>query len=93
MQINTAIFIIGTLLLTSIYAKQEEGVLRVPIRRLSRPDPIISSIQKKTGHYKRDPFMASLYNDAGSQYLVEVSIGTPAQNFSVTLDTGRYDTL
>jgi hypothetical protein len=91
MHIHTAIFIIGTLLLSSVCAeKEEKGILRVPIRRINRPDPIISSIQKRSGLMKRDPFMASLYNDAGSQYLVDVSIGTPAQNFSVTLDTGRY---
>lgn len=92
MQINTAIFILGTFLLSSSNIRAEdEGILRVPIRRLSRPDPIISAFQKKSGLSKRDPFMASLYNDAGSQYLVDVSIGTPAQEFSVTLDTGRYD--
>lgn len=39
---------------------------------------------------KRDPFQSSLYNDEGSQYLIQVGIGTPAQNFTVTLDTGRY---
>lgn len=38
---------------------------------------------------KRDPFSATLYNDQGSQYLVEVGVGTPAQQFTVTFDTGR----
>ncbi|KAI8969274.1 aspartic peptidase domain-containing protein [Mycotypha africana] len=57
----------------------------MPIRRLRRPDTIISSIQK------RDPFQAPLYNDQGSQYLVDISVGTPPQNFSVTLDTGSAD--
>lgn len=32
---------------------------------------------------------ASLYNDAGSEYLVTVGVGTPAQKFLVALDTGR----
>lgn len=32
---------------------------------------------------------ANLYNDAGSEYLVTVGIGTPAQEFLVALDTGR----
>ncbi|CEP07800.1 hypothetical protein [Parasitella parasitica] len=66
-------------------------IIRMPIRRQARPDPVISSMQQKTGLNKRDPFTASLYNDAGSQYLIDVSIGTPAQNFSVTLDTGSAD--
>ncbi|GAN01469.1 gastricsin-like [Mucor ambiguus] len=69
----------------------EKKILRVPISRKARPDPVISSIQQKTGLSKRDPSTASLYNDAGSQYLIDVSIGTPPQNFSVTLDTGSAD--
>ncbi|KAI9245757.1 aspartic peptidase domain-containing protein [Sporodiniella umbellata] len=40
---------------------------------------------------KRDGNTAPLYNDASSQYLVEVNIGTPAQKFTVTLDTGSSD--
>ncbi|KAI7875476.1 acid protease [Lichtheimia hyalospora FSU 10163] len=40
---------------------------------------------------KRDPFSTGLYNDQGSQYLVAVGIGTPPQNFTVTLDTGSAD--
>lgn len=70
-------------------SNNEKKTLRVPIRRKIRPDPVISSIQQKIGLTKRDSFNASLYNDEGSQYLIDVSIGTPAQSFSVTLDTGR----
>ncbi|CAO3597542.1 unnamed protein product [Absidia cylindrospora] len=36
-------------------------------------------------------YQAPLYNDQGSQYLVSISVGTPPQNFSVTLDTGSAD--
>lgn len=32
---------------------------------------------------------AMLYNNDGSEYLVNIGIGTPIQNFSVSLDTGR----
>jgi hypothetical protein len=32
---------------------------------------------------------AKLYNNDGSEYLVNIGIGTPIQNFSVSLDTGR----
>lgn len=65
----------------------EKRILRVPIERRSQPDPIISSQLKKYG--KRDSYMSTLFNDLGSQYLINVSIGTPGQNFTVTLDTGR----
>ncbi|ORY98755.1 aspartic peptidase domain-containing protein [Syncephalastrum racemosum] len=34
---------------------------------------------------------AKLYNDQGSQYLVQVGVGSPAQDFTVTLDTGSAD--
>lgn len=33
---------------------------------------------------------ASLYNALGREYFIEVGIGTPAQSFNLTLDTGRY---
>ncbi|KAK4520279.1 uncharacterized protein ATC70_008412 [Mucor velutinosus] len=75
----------------AVPSNSEKKILRVPISRKIRPDPVISSIQQKSGLSKRDPFTASLYNDAGSQYLIDVSIGTPPQNFSVTLDTGSAD--
>lgn len=56
-------------------------LLRVPFKKVVKPN----------GHRltKRDPFQTTLYNDNGSQYLINVDIGTPAQNFSVALDTGR----
>lgn len=90
MKISAAILFIALLATSTTTAQAEKGIIRVPITRQSRPDPIISSIQKRNkALVKRDPFMASLYNDAGSQYLIDISIGTPSQNFSVTLDTGR----
>ncbi|CEI99828.1 hypothetical protein RMCBS344292_13908 [Rhizopus microsporus] len=67
----------------------EKRILRVPIQRRSQPDPIISSQLKKYG--KRDSYISTLFNDLGSQYLINVSIGTPGQNFTVTLDTGSAD--
>ncbi|KAI8639018.1 aspartic peptidase domain-containing protein [Parasitella parasitica] len=79
-------WILGQTVLRSAYV-----IIRLPIRRQARPDPVISSMQQQTGLSKRDPSAAALYNEAGSQYLVDVSIGTPAQNFSVTLDTGSAD--
>lgn len=88
-------FIPSLLIISSLFISwiDAEKTIRAPILRLNKPDPIISAIQKRNGLDKRDPFTAALYNDAGSQYLIDVSIGTPAQNFSVTLDTGRYDNL
>ncbi|EPB81610.1 hypothetical protein HMPREF1544_11655 [Mucor circinelloides 1006PhL] len=93
---SAILLLLGTSLLTvnanaAAVSNSEKKILRVPISRKVRPDPVISSIQQKTGLSKRDPFTASLYNDAGSQYLIDVSIGTPPQNFSVTLDTGSAD--
>ncbi|KAG0746850.1 hypothetical protein G6F62_001617 [Rhizopus arrhizus] len=67
----------------------EKRILRVPLERRSRPDPIISAQMEKFG--KRDNYMTSLYNDLGSQYLINIGIGTPVQNFTVTLDTGSAD--
>lgn len=86
MKITTAIIVI-----TSFVFATNAQILRLPITRKSRPDPIISSIQNKNAALvKRDPFLASLFNDQGTQYIVNIDIGTPPQSFSVTLDTGRY---
>ena len=77
MQIKTAIFISSALLFIQTNVVEEKRLLRVPIRKHTQ-----SHLVKRTS-------IASLYNDAGSQYLVDIKIGTPAQSFIVTLDTGR----
>lgn len=85
MYISRAVVFISVLILTV-----NAQTIRLPIIRQRRADPMISAIQKRNAALtKRDPFLTSLYNDQGSQYLVEVSVGTPAQTFAVTLDTGR----
>lgn len=40
-------------------------------------------------NYRSYEHYAKLYNDEGSQYLVNISIGNPKQDFTVALDTGR----
>lgn len=84
-------FIPSLLVISGLFISwiEADKTIRAPILRLNKPDPLISAIQKINGLDKRDPFAAALYNDAGSQYLIDVAIGTPPQNFSVTLDTGR----
>lgn len=86
MKISSSIFIVSSLFVSWTEAAK---VIKAPILRINQPDPIISAAQERNGIDKRGSFSSSLYNDAGSQYIIEVSIGTPAQNFSVTLDTGR----
>ncbi|CAO3686850.1 unnamed protein product [Rhizopus stolonifer] len=85
MQITYAILVFS--LFTAVTSiSNEKRILRVPVERRSRPDPIISSRLNK-----RDSYLTTLYNDLGSQYLINIGIGTPAQNFTVTLDTGSAD--
>lgn len=104
MQITTAIFaLLATARLasaneeTTAAATFENGI-RTPIvrnPRLGNPLEVAKKryqlIQKRNAHQfdKRDPYQAALYNDQGSQYLINVGIGTPNQTFAVTLDTGR----
>ena len=59
-----------------IVSAESENILRVPLTRRT----------KTNGLQKRD---ANIYNDGGSIYLINVAIGTPAQNFELVLDTGR----
>lgn len=46
-------------------------------------------IDDKRLHHRSYEHYAKLYNDEGSQYLVNISIGNPKQDFTVALDTGR----
>ncbi|KAG1467773.1 hypothetical protein G6F56_004225 [Rhizopus delemar] len=69
-----------------------EGIIRAPITRNHDLRNTLAFAKKRNQHFsKRDTFDAALYNDQGSQYLVEVSVGSPAQKFIVTLDTGSAD--
>lgn len=43
-----------------------------------------------TSHIIKRQETAPLYNDRQTQYTVKIDIGTPAQQFDVILDTGRY---
>lgn len=85
MYISTSLALLCSVAAVALAAPVEESndkpLLRVPFKKVG----------KANGHRltKRDPFQSSLYNDNGSQYLINVDIGTPAQNFSVALDTGR----
>ncbi|CAO3586456.1 unnamed protein product [Absidia cylindrospora] len=70
------------------------SLLRAPIlRKSSRVEFLTSAIEKRKRKSldKRDPFQTAIYNDDGAQYLIQVGIGSPAQNFTVTLDTGSAD--
>ncbi|KAI9486131.1 MAG: aspartic peptidase domain-containing protein [Benjaminiella poitrasii] len=100
MQITAAIFAI--VCATTVVSAQE-GLLRAPIIRNPRQgNPLEAAKQKyelltkrgllsKRDEVSQGVYNASLYNDQGSQYLIEVGIGTPPQYFAVTLDTGSAD--
>lgn len=72
-------------------SEEKENLLRLPLIRTMRSDDILNTARWKHVHRfgKRQEYSTKLYNDQGSQYLVQVGIGTPPQNFTVTLDTGR----
>ena len=81
---------------TTLAASTQEKIVRTPIIRnphlgnpLEEARKKYNLITKRQQLDKRAEHNAPLYNDQGSQYLVQVGIGTPAQNFTVTLDTGR----
>ncbi|KAI8089826.1 aspartic peptidase domain-containing protein [Halteromyces radiatus] len=72
----------------------DNSLIRAPIlRRSSRAEHLSLTLanRRKRSLEKRDPFQAPLYNDDGSQYLIQIGVGSPAQNFTVTLDTGSAD--
>jgi hypothetical protein len=53
--------------------------------------PVTKRKRTTTNFEKRaaDSHSAALFNDDGSEYLINIGIGTPIQNFTVSLDTGR----
>ncbi|KAI9287202.1 aspartic peptidase domain-containing protein [Umbelopsis sp. AD052] len=88
MLISSSLLLVVSAAAAVVAAPTEEvnkRMLRVPFEKVAK--------QNSGGHrlIKRDPFQTSLYNDDGSQYLINVNIGTPAQTFSVALDTGSAD--
>ncbi|CAO3638770.1 unnamed protein product [Mucor fragilis] len=81
----------------ALASDSEKGILRSTIIKNPRQSNPLEVARKryqilnKRKLDKRDPFNAALYNDQGSQYLIDVGIGTPPQHFAVTLDTGSAD--
>ncbi|OBZ82784.1 Gastricsin [Choanephora cucurbitarum] len=48
---------------------------------------------KKLNHYlkRKNIYQTQLFNNDGSEYLINIGVGTPVQNFIVSLDTGSSD--
>lgn len=57
--------------------------------------PLVRNENGQLAHLKRGMLekradKTALYNAVGREYMVEIGVGTPAQKFNLTLDTGRY---
>ncbi|KAI7904813.1 aspartic peptidase domain-containing protein [Cokeromyces recurvatus] len=98
MQITAAIFAIIATATLAVATTKEDGIIRASIIRNPLHGNLLQVAKKKhelltkRGLHKRaDVFRSPLYNEQGSQYLIQVGIGTPPQNFTVTLDTGSAD--
>ncbi|KAI9028887.1 aspartic peptidase domain-containing protein [Phycomyces nitens] len=73
-------------------AHADSPVIRFPlIRSPIRLNPLEAARQRHANILKRNAPTGRLYNDQSSQYLIEVGVGTPAQKFTVTFDTGSAD--
>lgn len=73
------IFICLLLLCSNVYA-----LVTLPFQKVKLTTN--TNITKRASYYGA----TSIYNDNQIQYLVNVQIGTPPQNFIVIVDTGRY---
>ncbi|KAF7721969.1 hypothetical protein EC973_003882 [Apophysomyces ossiformis] len=91
MRITLSLLALGTALTYASPATDTSGLIRTPIYRKSRTVGEFLTARRKESITKRAQAQTSLYNDAGSQYLIQVGIGTPPQQFAVTLDTGSAD--
>ncbi|KAI9268596.1 aspartic peptidase domain-containing protein [Helicostylum pulchrum] len=70
------------LLTILLFAYVNASSIILPITKRHKP---INGLQKRAQHY------TPLFNDEGSEYLVNIGIGTPIQNFTLSLDTGSAD--
>ncbi|KAI8339325.1 aspartic peptidase domain-containing protein [Blakeslea trispora] len=54
---------------------------------------ISKEFNKRSNHYvkRKNIYQTQLFNNDGSEYLINVGVGTPIQNFIVSLDTGSSD--
>lgn len=66
--------------LTTKFIAAADNLIRLPIIKHATPHSIA----------KRDNIPAiPLFNANAREYLIEIGLGSPAQMFNVTLDTGR----
>jgi hypothetical protein len=85
MKIQIAIIVVAT----AVGIINADGIIRAPIFRKDNDLLELARKRYNTLNRRANAYSAPLYNDQGSQYLIEVEIGTPPQKFPVTLDTGR----
>ncbi|KAI9320502.1 aspartic peptidase domain-containing protein [Dichotomocladium elegans] len=68
-------------------SSSQEGIIRLPLIRNENGQ----WASLKRGGLSKRAEKASLYNAFGREYMLEVGIGTPAQRFNLTLDTGSAE--
>jgi hypothetical protein len=68
----------------------QSRTIRLPITKLYHTSHKQNTLFHRSANHIHK---ASLYNDDGSEYLVQIGVGTPPQNFTVSLDTGRLATI
>lgn len=61
-------------------AQANGTTISLPLEKINHQ----AKLQKRQATHK-----LQLYNNEGTEYLINIGIGTPIQNFTVSLDTGR----
>lgn len=61
-------------------AQANGETISLPIEKTNQ----VKRLQKRSAAHS-----LRLYNNDGAEYLINIGIGTPIQNFTVSLDTGR----
>ncbi|KAI9488759.1 aspartic peptidase domain-containing protein [Zychaea mexicana] len=74
----------------AVVPPSDGGVVRLPLIRSANGQLAQLKHLESTPLDKREA-RASLYNAFGREYLIEVGVGTPAQMFNLTLDTGSAE--
>lgn len=73
-------------LLLPLDTNAKSSPIRLPLRKRGKTKERNHMLSRRQNHIA---LASQLYNDGGSEYLVTVGIGSPPQNFTVALDTGR----
>lgn len=82
--IASTLMVVAALMPLHTFAAAAPRVVAYDFQKVSRP---VRRLRKRAG----DPVNVQLFNDAQNMYQINITLGSPGQDFIVQLDTGSSD--